>query len=101
VARADLYAHGAATYRGRILMGWARSGQAPEDPAWRERYGLAQRWQPPRFPLGGADVVAAGVPPGPRVGELLRAIEACWIAGDFMADELALRAKLAQLTRGI
>jgi len=98
VARAELYAHGAALYRTRVLVSWARSGHAPEDPAWQDRYALAERWQPPRFPLGGVDVVASGVPPGPRVGELLRAIEAWWIAGDFMADEMALRAKLQQMT---
>jgi len=97
VARADLYEHGAAAYRARVLVGWARSGHAPEDRAWRDRYALAERWQPPPFPLSGADVVAAGVPPGPRVGELLRAIEAWWIAGDFTAEAAALRAKLQQM----
>ena len=76
---------------------WARSGDAPADQAWRDRYVLAERWQPPRFPLGGADVVALGVPPGPRVGELLRALEAWWIADDFAADETALRAQLQQM----
>jgi len=98
VARAQLYTNGAAVYRTRVLVSWARSGQAPEDPAWQDRYALAERWQPPRFPLGGADVVASGVPPGPRVGELLRALEAWWIGGDFVADEMALRAKLQQMT---
>ena len=34
---------------------------------------------------------------GPRVGELLRALEAWWIAGDFAADETALRAELQQM----
>jgi len=38
-----------------------------------------------------------GVPPGPRVGELLRRIEAWWIAGNFLADEMALRAQLQRL----
>jgi poly(A) polymerase len=95
--KADLYARGPAAYRMRALMGWARSGHAAEDEAWQHRYALAERWQPPRFPLGGGDVVAAGVPPGPRVGELLRAIEAWWIAGNFLADEMALRAQLQKL----
>jgi poly(A) polymerase len=99
VARADLYTNGAAAYRARVLLAWARSGDAPEDPAWQHRYTLAERWQPPRFPLGGGDVLAAGVPPGPRVGELLRALEAWWIAGDFMADATALRARLQQMVR--
>ena len=38
---------------------------APDDPAWRDRYALPERWQPPRFPLGGADVMALGVAAGP------------------------------------
>src|SRR5215468_10440030 len=96
-ARADLYANGAGAYRAGVLMAWARSGHAAEDPAWQHRYTLAERWQPPRFPLGGGDVMAAGLAPGPRVGELLRALEAWWIAGDFMADEMALRARLQQM----
>ena len=96
-ARACLYADGAAGYRERVLTAWARSGDAPADPAWRHRYALAERWQPPRFSLGGAEVVALGVPPGPRVGELLRALEAWWVAGDFAADETALRARLQQM----
>ena len=41
--------------------------------------------------------MALGVPPGPRVGELLRALETWWIAGDFAADETALRARLQQM----
>ncbi len=101
VARADLYANGAAAYRARVVLAWARSGHAPEDPAWQRRYTLPERWQPPRFPLGGGDVMAAGLAPGPRVGELLRALEAWWIAGDFMADEVALRARLHQMAREI
>jgi poly(A) polymerase len=96
-AKAYLYANGAAAYRERVLTVWARTGDAPADPAWRDRYCLTERWQPPRFPLGGADVVALGLPPGPRVGELLRALEAWWIAGDFAADETALRAQLQRM----
>jgi hypothetical protein len=47
--------------------------------------------------LSGEDVTALGVPPGPRVGALLRALEAWWIAGGFAADRDALLAKLAEL----
>ena len=42
--------------------------------------------------------MALGVPAGPRVGEILRALEAWWIAGDFAADEAELRAKLKELS---
>jgi poly(A) polymerase len=43
--------------------------------------------------------MALGVPAGPRIGELLRALEAWWIAGDFAADEAALRVRLGELAR--
>jgi poly(A) polymerase len=58
---------------------------------------LPERWQAPQFPLGGNDVMGLGVPSGPRVGEALRALEGWWIAGDFTADEAALRRKLREL----
>ena len=96
-AKACLYAAGAGAYRERVLIAWARSGDAPADEAWRLRFMLPERWPPPRFPVSGADVMALGVAAGPRVGELLRSLEAWWIAGDFTADEAALRAKLAEL----
>jgi poly(A) polymerase len=97
VARACLYADGAAAYRERVLTAWARASAAPTEVIWRDRYALPERWQAPRFPLSGADVVALGVAPGPRVGELLRAVEDGWVAGDFAADDPALRAELQRM----
>jgi poly(A) polymerase len=99
LARACLYADGEKAYRQRVLIAWARSGEPSDSAAWRDRFRLPERWQPPRFPLGGADVMALGVTPGPRIGELLRALESWWIAGDFTADEAALRARLDALAR--
>lgn len=40
----------------------------------------------PVFPLRGADIVARGVPPGPAVGALLRAVEAWWLEQDMRPD---------------
>src|SRR5262245_5379585 len=71
-ARACLYAEGEVSYRQRVLIAWARSDDAPSSQGWRDRFALPERWQPPRFPLGGTDVLAIGVPAGLRVGELLR-----------------------------
>ena len=98
-AKAYLYAEGAAGYRQRVLIVWARSGDPAASQGWRDRFALPERWQPPRFPLGGTDVMALGLAAGPRVGELLRALEEWWIAGDFAADEAALRAKLGEMAR--
>jgi poly(A) polymerase len=55
---------------------------------------LAGAWTPPRFPLAGRDVVALGIPPGERVGQLVDAVRAWWEAGDFTADRTACLAYL-------
>lgn len=55
---------------------------------------LAGNWQAPQFPLRGADLLALGLPAGPRVGEVLRAVEQWWIDGDFGADRAACLAEL-------
>lgn len=47
---------------------------------------LADRWTPPDFPLTGADVMAAGVAGGPRVGELLGLVRRWWVDDDFRAS---------------
>ena len=96
-AKAFLYAAGETAYRERVLLAWVRSGASAADELWRRRLVLPERWQPPRFPIGGADVMALGVPAGPRVGQVLRALKDWWIAGDFGADEVALRTRLEEL----
>ena len=96
-ARVYLYRHGQRPTASACCIGWARAGEPPKSEAWRRRCHLPERWQRPRFPLKGADVLALGVPAGPRVGEILRALEERWIAGGFAADEAALRARLEDL----
>ena len=50
----------------------------------------------PVFPLEGRDVVALGIPPGPPVGALLRAVRDWWMAGGCVADAASCRAELAR-----
>ena len=57
----------------------------------------AEKWQKPSFPLTGADVLAAGVPAGPRVGAALSAIEDDWVAGNFHEGRAKLLARLEAL----
>ena len=99
-ARAALYAQGADEFGEQVLLAWARSRASPSDAAWSACFSLPARWQAPAFPLGGADVLALGVPASPRVGELLRTLEAWWIAHDFMPDAAALRERLCELASG-
>ena len=96
-ARRLLYRHGAEAYRDGVALAFAWSDAASDDPAWRERATLPDRWTAPRFPLSGRDAVAAGVPAGPAVGAALAAVEAWWVAEDFGPDAAALRRRLRQV----
>lgn len=96
-ARARLYACGADAYRRACLLSWATSQATPDDALRKERTTLPDRWQAPRFSVKGADVLALGVPPGPRVGAILSAFEAWWIEEDFTADTALQNAALREL----
>ena len=96
-AKVSLYRFGAKAMREQLLINWARSAAPPDDPQSRSLYGLTDAWQPPTFPLSGADVLAAGVPPGPRVGEILGELENRWLDSDFRLDREQLRAELLRL----
>ncbi|MGA9868876.1 MAG: CCA tRNA nucleotidyltransferase [Acetobacteraceae bacterium] len=52
---------------------------------------------PPVFPLAGRDVLALGVPPGPRVGALLDAVRRWWLEGGCTADADACAERLREL----
>jgi tRNA nucleotidyltransferase/poly(A) polymerase len=58
---------------------------------------LAKAWPIPVFQVGGDDVTALGITPGPRVGRLLAAVKQWWEEGDFTADRTACLAKLKEL----
>jgi poly(A) polymerase len=57
----------------------------------------AEKWQRPSFPLTGADVLAAGVPAGPKVGAVLGALEEEWVKGNFNDGRAKLLARLEAL----
>jgi poly(A) polymerase/tRNA nucleotidyltransferase (CCA-adding enzyme) len=75
-----------------ILAG--RSWRAGQGADMRARLAAIPR---PVFPLEGRDVLALGLPPGPRVGALLRSVRTWWLAGGCVADATACRAELARL----
>lgn len=51
----------------------------------------------PVLPLTGADVLALGVPEGPRIGALIRAVRDRWLAGGCVADRETCLAWLREL----
>jgi poly(A) polymerase len=75
------------------------AAEASGDPgaALADTLAAADAWQSKRLPVGGNDILALGVPPGPRVGALLAALEAWWIAHDFAPDRAACLAEARRL----
>ncbi|MDX2221164.1 MAG: CCA tRNA nucleotidyltransferase [Rhodospirillaceae bacterium] len=92
---AALYRHGAELIEGRAALAAARGRRLA---GWADVFGTIHGWQPRPLPIGGDDVLALGVPPGPKVGALLAVAETAWIGSGFAAgrDDLlaAVRAKL-------
>jgi poly(A) polymerase len=85
---------GAAAWRDLVQLAWARSRASSDDPAWRRLLKLPDRWQAPSLPVSGKDLIAAGLAPGPAMGEALRRLEDWWVASDFKPDRDALMARL-------
>ncbi|MBW8321169.1 MAG: hypothetical protein K0M47_18065, partial [Rhizobium sp.] len=59
----------------------------------------AEKFERPVFPLSGADVLAAGLAPGPKVGETLKQLEETWVSSNFSFDRAKLLARLDDLIR--
>ncbi len=83
----------------RARLAWAidaspETEQGPDPEAWRALIAGVEGWTRPVFPVTGKDLVAAGVPKGPRMGATLKALEALWVRGGFKADRQALLAAL-------
>jgi poly(A) polymerase len=91
-----LYRLGHAHFCDLALLTWMNQDVA-DDAAWSQLLTFADAWVKPIFPLGGADVLALGIAPGPKVGELLAAVEQWWVAGDFRADRAAVLARLREI----
>ncbi len=67
-------------------------------PAWgmlRARLAMPR----PAFPLSGRDIVALGVPEGPRIGAMLRDVRDWWMAGGCLADYQACLAEARRRLR--
>jgi len=102
-----LYRHGqqGLTMRVKLALASARA-RGLGDPEALSFAGLcqrllarAQKWQKPSFPLNGADVLAFGIPAGPKVGALLGVIEDEWVAGNFHDGRAKLLARLGALAK--
>lgn len=92
-ARRLLYEWGPGRWRRACFAAWRDAVQGA-DIRWL--LGLPERWSRPVLPARGRDVVAAGIPAGRAVGELLARLETWWIDQDFPSEDVT-RARLAAL----
>ncbi len=100
-ARRAVYRLGAGAFCDRALLAWAASDRPAAGVQWRALLPMAQTWPRPVFPLTGEEVLAAGVPKGPLIGEVLAEVEDWWIDHDFTADKLSLVEQLKAVAQGL
>ncbi|HEV7433975.1 MAG TPA: CCA tRNA nucleotidyltransferase [Pseudorhizobium sp.] len=102
-----LYRHGVTglTMRIRLALSGARAAAEGDPLSMRKAARLTDllkrcdSYTRPIFPLSGSDVLAAGVPAGKRVGEVLSSLETLWVERNFSLDRAALTARLEELVR--
>ena len=98
--RRAIYTIGNEAFRDRVMLAWAAAG-GEKAQAWRALVAHAQMWTPPKLPLSGDEVMAAGVPAGPKVGQVMREVEAWWIDADFPDDKLSVIERLKAVAQGM
>ena len=83
---------------GGVLVGrsWLVGGASAEWTSLRDRMAAMPR---PVFPLSGRDVVAAGQPPGPAVGMVLRHVRGWWLQRGCVDDLASCREELLRCLR--
>jgi len=98
--RRAIYKLGNEAFRDRVMLAWAAAGN-DKAQAWRALVAHATMWTPPKMPLTGDDVMAAGVPAGPKVGIIMREVEDWWIDADFPEDKLSIIERLKAVAQGL
>jgi poly(A) polymerase len=98
--RRAIYRIGNEAFRDRVMLGWA-DARGQKGQQWRALLAHGQMWTPPKLPLSGDEVMAAGVPAGPKVGEVIREVEAWWIDADFPDDKLSIIERLKAVAQGM
>jgi poly(A) polymerase len=97
--RRALYRLGADRHLDGLRLAAAEAGADAAGPL-AEALALARQWRPPALPISGDDLLALGVPAGPRLGSILRAVESWWEGRDFQPDREACLARARELLAG-
>jgi poly(A) polymerase len=99
--RRVLYLRGAETFVDQAKLAWAEAGADKASSQWRALLAIGETWVRPRLPLTGEEVAAAGVPHGPKIGEVMRAVETWWIDSDFTDDKLSIIERLKAVAQSM
>lgn len=99
--RRAVYRLGKGTFRDKAKLAWAETGRTATAMQWRGMIALGDSWTPPAFPLSGEDVMKAGAPKGPMVGQVLKEVEDWWIDHDFIDDRMSAIEKLKAVVQGL
>ena len=99
--RRGVYRLGVQAFCDRVLLAWASVDHPSSTPQWRSLLPMAQSWPVPKFPLTGEQVMAAGVPRGPMIGQVMREVEEWWIDHDFLDDPLSMIERLKAVSQGM
>jgi poly(A) polymerase len=100
-ARRGVYLNGALAFPDRVKLAWAGSENAAATPQWLGLLAISQAWRAPALPVNGEDAAGLGVPRGPKVGQVLREVEAWWIDQDFPDDRAAAIEQLRAVAQGL
>jgi poly(A) polymerase len=100
-ARRGVYLNGPLAFPDRVKLAWAASENAAATPQWLGLLAIGQAWRAPALPVNGEDAAGLGVPRGPKVGQVLREVEAWWIDQDFPDDRAAAIEQLRAVAQGL
>ena len=66
----------------------------------RDLFDELSRWQIPRFPISGKDLIAAGVPKGRGFGEFLDKLKDRWMESNFTSSREELLKTVTEMLKG-
>ncbi len=98
--REMLFLCGARAAADALALAFAESAAPPDAPDWLEAARYLDETPAPAFPIKGADLIARGVPPGRKLGETLKTLQAKWIRAGFPRDPAAVLRLLEEAVAG-
>lgn len=90
----------------RLALSSARTRGETDDQALIEAGGygrllaIAEKWQRPKFPVSGKDLLALGFEPGTGLGALLARLEDEWVEALFKPDKQSLLTRAGEVAAG-